>query len=73
MCIKSYFYVYMRTNIDINDALMDEAIRLSASKTKKEAVERALEFYIRMLKQRRLLELRGKVEWEGNLDEMRSM
>lgn len=52
---------------------MDEAIRLSASKTKKEAVERALEFYIRMLKQRRLLELRGKVEWEGNLDEMRSM
>lgn len=63
----------MRTNIDINDALMDEAIRLSASKTKKEAVERALEFYIRMLKQRRLLELRGKVEWEGNLDEMRSM
>ncbi|HEY0655839.1 MAG TPA: type II toxin-antitoxin system VapB family antitoxin [Chryseosolibacter sp.] len=63
----------MRTNIDIKDTLMEEAIRLSESKTKKEAVERALEFYIRMLKQRRLLELRGKVTWEGNLDEMRSM
>lgn len=62
----------MRTNIDINDTLMEEAIRLSESKSKKEAVERALEFYIRMLKQRRLLELRGKVKWEGNLDEMRS-
>lgn len=63
----------MRTNIDINEKLMEEALRLSHVKTKKEVVAQALDTYVRLLKQRRLLELRGKVKWEGDLDEMRSI
>ncbi len=63
----------MRTNIDISDKLMDEALKLSSAKSKKDVVEQALDTYIRILKQRRLLELAGKVRWEGNLDEMRSI
>jgi Arc/MetJ family transcription regulator len=61
----------MRTNIDIDDKLMAEALRLSNIKTKKEVVEHALDVYIRMLRQQRLTELKG-IGWEGNLDEMRS-
>lgn len=76
MCINSYIYVYqcidMRTNIDIDDRLMEEALRVSNIKTKKEVVEQALDVYIRLLKQKRILELKGKVKWDGNLDEMRS-
>ncbi len=63
----------MRTNIEIDDKLMDEALRLSQGKTKKEIVQNALNVYIRLLKQRRILDLQGKVTWEGNLDEMRSI
>jgi Arc/MetJ family transcription regulator len=61
----------MRTNIDIDDKLMAEALRLSNNKTKKEVVEHALDVYVRMLRQQRLTELKG-IGWEGNLDEMRS-
>jgi Arc/MetJ family transcription regulator len=63
----------MRTNIDIDDKLMADVIRLSKAKTKKEAVEKALQNYLRHLCQLDLLELKGKVKWEGNLDEMRSI
>jgi Arc/MetJ family transcription regulator len=61
----------MRTNIDIDDKLMAEALRLSNNKTKKEVVEHALDVYVRMLRQQRLTELKG-IGWEGNIDEMRS-
>jgi Arc/MetJ family transcription regulator len=62
----------MRTNIDIDDDLLADVMERSEAKTKKEAVEMALQLFRRMLAQRDLLELRGKVKWDGNLDELRS-
>ncbi|GAB4234857.1 MAG: hypothetical protein Tsb0034_08740 [Ekhidna sp.] len=62
----------MRTNIDIDDDLLKEMMQLSGAKTKKEAIHDALEktraYYSRL----GLLELRGKVEWVGDLEEMRT-
>ena len=62
----------MRTNIVVDDQLMQEARRLSGLKTKKDIVEKALEAFIRLHKQKEIRKLRGKVQWEGSLDEMRS-
>ncbi|GCC52552.1 antitoxin VapB [Chryseotalea sanaruensis] len=60
----------MRTNIDIDDDLLADVMERSEAKTKKEAVEMALQLFRRMLAQRDLLELRGKVKWDGDLDEL---
>jgi Arc/MetJ family transcription regulator len=62
----------MRTNIEINDELLADVIKMSNAKSKKEAVEQALISYRRYLSKLALLDLRGKVKWEGDLDEMRS-
>ncbi|WP_353484825.1 type II toxin-antitoxin system VapB family antitoxin [Haliscomenobacter sp.] len=61
----------MRTNIVIDDQLMDQAINLSGLETKKAVVEQALKLYIQLLQQAALRELRGKLRWEGDLDQMR--
>lgn len=61
----------MRTNIEIDDDLMTAAMAASGKRTKKETVEQALELLVRMRAQEMLRELRGKVEWEGDLDAMR--
>lgn len=61
----------MRTNIVLNDRLMNEAMRLSHSKTKKQVVELALENFVNFLKRQSMKELFGKVKWQGNLNEMR--
>jgi len=61
----------MRTNIVIDDELMNQAISLSTNKTKKGVVEEALQLLIRFNKQLKIRELRGKLNWEGNLDQMR--
>lgn len=63
----------MRTNIEISDQLMDEVLRLSKAKTKKDAVEEALRHYLRLLHKRNLLALKGKINWEGSLDDMRTI
>ena len=63
----------MRTNIDLNDVLIEQALRLSNAKTKKEVVEQALEDFVRMLQRKQLLELRGKVSWDGDLEAMRQV
>lgn len=63
----------MRTNIEIDNDLMDSALQLSKIKTKKEVVKRALENFIKELRRKEMLKLRGKVEWEGDLDEMRQV
>lgn len=57
----------MRTNIDIDDALMAEAIRRSGAPTKRAVVEEALRLLIQTRKQSRLRRFRGKVHWEGDL------
>ncbi|MFL0684327.1 MAG: type II toxin-antitoxin system VapB family antitoxin [Algoriphagus aquaeductus] len=61
----------MRTNIDIDENLIQEAMKLTGITTKKAAVEAALKKMVSLKKQERLKELRGKLKWEGNLDEMR--
>jgi Arc/MetJ family transcription regulator len=65
-------YFKMRTNIEIDDKLLEEAIKLTGSKNKKEMVNRALEEIIKLEKRKQLRALRGKVKWEGNLDKMRT-
>jgi Arc/MetJ family transcription regulator len=61
----------MRTNIEIDDKLMKEAMRCASTKTKKETVEAGLRMLVRLKRQEGIRRLRGKVKWEGNLDEMR--
>ena len=63
----------MRTNIDLDDVLIQQALELSNIKTKKEVVEQALINYIATLKRKQLLSLKGKVVWEGNLKQMRNI
>ncbi|HEY3610179.1 MAG TPA: type II toxin-antitoxin system VapB family antitoxin [Pseudonocardiaceae bacterium] len=61
----------MRTNVDIDDTLMADAMTALGTHTKKETIEVALERAIRDWKLRRVLELKGTVEWEGDLMESR--
>ena len=61
----------MPMHIDLDESLVNEVMLLGAYPTKKAAVNAALAEYVRMLKRRRLLELRGQVPWEGSLDRMR--
>ena len=61
----------MRTTIDIDDALMRKAMRLSGLTTKKAVVEAALRLLIQTHSQVGIRRLRGKVKREGNLDESR--
>ncbi len=62
----------VRTNIEIDDQLMQKAMQLSNTKTKKETVEQALKALIQREQQRKILKLKGSVVWEGNLAEMRN-
>ena len=62
----------MRTNIVIDDTLMDEAMLLSKLKTKKAVVESGLRLLVQIKKQEKIQGLRGKLKWDGNLEEMRT-
>lgn len=62
MCTFIQIFVYMRTNIEINDALMAKAQKLSDAKTKKAIVEEALQLYVTIENQKKLKELWGKIE-----------
>jgi len=61
----------MRTNIVLDDALVAEAMRRTGIKTKRAVVEEALRMLIQLKRQEDILALRGKLHWEGDLDEMR--
>lgn len=61
----------MRTNIVIDDELMDEAMKLSGLTTKKAVVEEALKLFLQIRRQGEIRKLKGKFKWEGDLDEMR--
>lgn len=61
----------MPMHIDLDESLVAEVMRLGRYPTKKAAVNAALAEYVHMLKRRRLLDLRGKVPWEGSLERMR--
>jgi len=61
----------MRTDIEIDDALMADAMLAMGARTKREAVEEALRTSLRLARQREMQGLRGKVDWDGDLDAMR--
>lgn len=63
--------VGMRTNIVIDDKLMDDALKITGYKTKKEAVEQGLKLLVVRGEQQKIRALKGKLQWEGDLDEMR--
>ncbi len=56
----------MRTNIEIDDSLMDQAMRAGPYKTKKDAVEAGLKLLARQAAYREILKWRGKLKWEGD-------
>ena len=63
----------MRTNIEIDDALMERALEYSGLPTKRAVVEEALRLLVRMGAQRSLIALQAEgVEWEGDLDDWRT-
>jgi Arc/MetJ family transcription regulator len=62
----------MRTNIDIDEKLMDEAMALSGLKTKKAVVEEGLRRLIHLRRQERSIERMWGMGWEGDLEEMRT-
>ena len=61
----------MRTNIVIDDKLMTDALRATGLRTKREAVELGLRTVLRLSKQADIRRLRGKLQWQGDLDAMR--
>jgi Arc/MetJ family transcription regulator len=61
----------MRTNIVIDDKLMRDTLRATGLKTKREAVEEGLRTLLRLRQQGEVRRLRGKLNWQGDLDGMR--
>ncbi len=62
----------MRTNIEIDDKLMKDALRATGARTKKEAVELGLRTLLDLRAQEKARELRGKITWEGDLNAIRT-
>ena len=62
----------MRTNIDIDDKLMAAAMKAGGFATKKETVEAALKILARKRVYQKVLALGGKLQWEGDLNAMRT-
>jgi Arc/MetJ family transcription regulator len=61
----------MRTNVVINDDLINSALKLSGLKTKKDAIEEGLKLLVRHSRQAKVRKYRGKLKWYGDLDAMR--
>jgi Arc/MetJ family transcription regulator len=61
----------MRTNIEIDDQLMQQAMRSSGARTKKAAVEKGLRLLVQIRGQAALRRWRGKIKWEGDLAKSR--
>ncbi len=73
MCVKGASCThFMRTNIEIDDKLMKDTLKITGLKTKREAVELALKELLRLYRQTDLRQLKGKFHWEGDLEEMRT-
>ena len=62
----------MRTNIEIDDELMNDALKVTGLKTKKDVVELGLKTLIKLEKQERIKKFRGQLKWTGDLDDMRT-
>ena len=71
-CVPAATQVHiMRTNIEIDEKLMKDALRFTRTKTKREAVELGLRTLVQLGKQVEVRKMRGKLAWEGDLDAMR--
>ncbi len=62
----------MRTNIVIDDQLMNDALKFSGLNTKREVVAEGLKILIKLRKQENIKKFRGKLNWEGDLNDMRT-
>ena len=60
-----------RTNIDLDDRLIEEGLRVFKCKTKKELIHLALQELLKTEKRKEIPKLRGRIQWEGDLEEMR--
>lgn len=61
----------MRTTLNLDERALKEAMAVAEGATKTEVVNEALRSFARGKRRKRLLELRGKVEWQGDLDQLR--
>ena len=61
----------MRTNIVIDDALLEQAQKLTGARTKRETVDSALRLLVQVKRQEAIRSARGKLPWEGDLDATR--
>ena len=62
----------MRTNVVIEDRLMEAALKLSGFRTKKEAIEAGLKLLVKFNRQEKIKDFRGRLKWIGNLEKMRT-
>ena len=73
ICVLNSILVHIvRTNIEIDDKLMKDALRATGAKTKREAVELGLKTLVQLRAQEKARELKGKITWEGDLGAMRT-
>jgi Arc/MetJ family transcription regulator len=61
----------VRTNIEIDDNLMNEALKVSGLATKRETVEAGLRLLVQLKRQQGIRKYHGKLRWDGNLERMR--
>lgn len=61
----------MEVKVNVDDQLVHSALKLSGLGTQKEVVEEALKAFVQLLQQKSVKALRGKLNWEGDLDKMR--
>ena len=61
----------MRTNVVIDDDLMESALKASGQKTKKDVIEQGLRLLVQIKNQEKIRNFRGKLQWQCNLEAMR--
>jgi Arc/MetJ family transcription regulator len=61
----------MRTNVVLDEKLMQSALKVSGLKTKKAAIEEGLKLLVQVKSQTKIKDFRGKLRWTGDLDQMR--
>lgn len=61
----------MRTNIVIDEELVKKAMKYTGLKTKKDVVNHALQELVKKKERKNILALKGKLHWEGDLEQMR--
>ena len=72
MCRNRSAIHIVRTNIEIDDQLMQDALRCTGARTKREVVERGLRTLVQLARQVEVRRMRGQLPWEGDLEAMRT-